>query len=104
MKYSHEVETMCPVAQGVNHGCAPIPQEGKWTKEVHVRSFITHNYTPYDGNEEFLTPATEATKELWDQVVELSKKEREAGGVLDMDTKVISTITSHAPGPPGVFI
>ena len=72
-------------------------EEGKWVKEIHVRSFITHNYTPYDGKEDFLTGATENTKALWEQVLELSKKEREAGGVLDMDTKIISTITSHGP-------
>ena len=73
-------------------------EHGKWKKEVNVRSFITHNYTPYDGNEDFLEGATETTKELWEQVLELSKQEREAGGVLDMDTEIISTITSHAPG------
>ncbi|MBO5101952.1 MAG: formate acetyltransferase, partial [Clostridia bacterium] len=73
-------------------------EAGKWTKEINVRSFITHNYTPYDGDESFLEGATDDTKSLWDQVLELTKKEREAGGVLDMDTKVISTITSHGPG------
>ena len=73
-------------------------EEGKWKKEVHVRSFITHNYKPYDGDESFLEGPTESTNELWAQVLELSKAEREAGGVLDMDTKIISTITSHGPG------
>ncbi len=71
---------------------------GTWKKEINVRSFIKHNYTPYDGDESFLCQPTEDTKELWGEVLELLKKEREAGGVLDMDTKVISTITSHAPG------
>ena len=71
--------------------------DGTWTKEVNVRSFIKHNYTPYYGDESFLEGPTDRTKELWEQVLELFKKEREAGGVLDMDTKVISTITSHAP-------
>ena len=71
---------------------------GTWDKEVNVRSFIKHNFTPYDGDESFLVGATDTTKKLWDMALELSKKEREAGGVLDMDTKVISTITSHAPG------
>ena len=71
---------------------------GTWDKEVNVRSFIKHNFTPYDGDESFLVGATDKTKKLWDMALELSKKEREAGGVLDMDTKVISTITSHAPG------
>ena len=71
---------------------------GTWQKEINVRSFIKHNYTPYDGDEAFLEGATEDTLALWDQVLELSKEERAKGGVLDMDTKVISTITSHAAG------
>ena len=71
---------------------------GTWKKEINVRSFIKHNFTPYDGDESFLTAPTKDTLDLWDQVLELSKQEREAGGVLDMDTRVISTITSHAPG------
>ncbi len=73
-------------------------QKGTWTKDVNVRSFIKHNYTQYEGDESFLEAPTQNTLDLWDQVLELSKKEREAGGVLDMDTEVISTITSHAPG------
>ena len=71
---------------------------GTWEKEVNVRSFIKHNYTPYDGDESFLEGATADTLELWDQVLDLTRQEREKGGVLDMDTKVISTITSHAAG------
>ena len=71
---------------------------GTWEREINVRSFIKHNYTPYDGDESFLVGATENTLALWDQVLELSRQEREKGGVLDMDTKVISTITSHAAG------
>ena len=71
---------------------------GVWEREVNVRDFIQKNYTPYDGDDSFLVGPTQATKDLWNQVLELSKKEREAGGVLDMDTKVISTITSHGPG------
>ena len=71
---------------------------GKWDHTINVRDFILKNITPYDGDESFLTPPTQATKTLWDQVMELSKKEREAGGVLDMDTKIVSTITSHGPG------
>ena len=70
---------------------------GTWVREINVRSFIKHNYTPYDGDDAFLVGPTKATEELWDQVLELSRQEREKGGVLDMDTKVISTITSHAP-------
>lgn len=71
---------------------------GDWTQSVDVRDFIQKNYTVYEGDDSFLAPPTEATKKLWAQVMELSKKEREAGGVLDMDTKVVSTITSHGPG------
>ncbi len=72
---------------------------GRWSKtSVNVRDFINKNYTPYDGDETFLEGPTEATKILWEQVMELSKKEREAGGVLDMDTKIVSTITSHGAG------
>ncbi len=73
-------------------------EHGTWKKHISVRSFIKHNYTPYDGDESFLENPTADTLALWDEVLELSKKEREAGGVLDMDTKVISTITSHGPG------
>ena len=72
---------------------------GKWCNdEVDVRDFIQHNYTPYEGDATFLAPATEATKKLWDIVCDLSKKEREAGGVLKADTKIVSTITSHGAG------
>ncbi len=73
-------------------------EKGTWVNEINVRSFIKHNYTPYDGDESFLEAPTQRTIDLWEQVLELSAKEREAGGVLDMDTKVISTITSHGPG------
>ena len=71
---------------------------GKWENEVNVRDFIQKNFTQYDGDESFLAEPTQNTKDLWAQVLDLMKKEREAGGVLDMDTKVVSTITSHAPG------
>lgn len=71
---------------------------GAWQGEVDVRDFIQKNYTPYDGDDSFLKGPTDATKKLWAQVMELSKEEREKGGVLDMDTKIISTITSHGPG------
>ena len=72
---------------------------GKWSSgEVNVRDFIAKNFTLYEGDESFLAGPTDATKKLWEQVMELSKKEREAGGVLDMDTKIVSTITSHGPG------
>ena len=71
---------------------------GHWTDEINVRDFIQKNYTPYDGDESFLAGPTDATKKLWDDVMELAKKEREAGGVLDMDTNVVSSLTSHAAG------
>ena len=71
---------------------------GKWEKEINVRDFIQKNYTPYEGDAKFLAGPTEKTKKLWDEVLELYKKERENGGVLDASTDVASTITSHAPG------
>ena len=71
---------------------------GKWNEEVDVRDFIQRNYTPYEGDGSFLAPATDATKKLWDEICELSKKERAAGGVLDADTKIVSTLTSHPAG------
>ena len=71
---------------------------GDWQKEVNTRDFIMKNITPYTGNDEFLEGPTEATKELWKQVMDLTKQEREAGGVLDLDSTIVSTITSHGPG------
>ena len=71
---------------------------GAWEREISVRDFIQKNYAPYDEDESFLAGPTKATMELWEQVLDLSRQEREAGGVLDMDTKIISTITSHGPG------
>ena len=71
---------------------------GVWEREINVRDFIQKNYTPYDGDGAFLAGPTQATKDLWEQVLDLSEQERKAGGVLDMDTKIISTITSHGPG------
>ncbi|MCQ2460408.1 MAG: formate C-acetyltransferase [Ruminococcus sp.] len=74
-------------------------KEGRWsTTSVNVRDFIKLNYTPYEGDDSFLAPATEATKKLWEQVMDLTRQERENGGVLDMDTDIISTITSHGAG------
>ncbi len=71
---------------------------GKWQSEINVRDFIQRNYTPYDGDSSFLAGPTEATKKLWQECCDLFKKERENGGVLDMDTKIVSTITSHGAG------
>ncbi|MBF2062875.1 MAG: formate C-acetyltransferase [Calothrix sp. C42_A2020_038] len=70
---------------------------GKWIKEINVRDFIQKNYTPYTGDESFLTGTTERTQTLWSQVKELMRVEREKG-ILDTDTEVVSTITSHHPG------
>ncbi len=73
--------------------------EGRlWKEEINVRDFIQKNYTPYDGDESFLANATEATDKLWGKLQELQKEERAKGGVLDMDTHIVSSITSHAPG------
>ncbi len=72
--------------------------QGRWSSTVNVRDFIKKNYTAYDGDESFLAPPTEATKKLWEQIMELTRKERENGGVLDMDTDIVSTITSHDAG------
>ncbi len=71
---------------------------GNWEKFVDVRNFIQKNYTPYEGDDSFLAGPTQNTTDLWAQVMELTKKEREAGGVLDMDTKIVSSLTSHGPG------
>lgn len=72
---------------------------GNWNRSsVDVRDFIQRNYTPYKGDDAFLAEPTEATRKLWEQVLKLTKKEQEAGGVLDMDTSVVSGITSHGPG------
>ncbi|EOP30976.1 MULTISPECIES: formate C-acetyltransferase [Bacillus] len=70
----------------------------KWKAEIDVRDFILNNVNVFEGDESFLAGATEATKTLWDQVMDLTTKERENGGVLDMDTKIVSSITSHEPG------
>ena len=72
--------------------------KGPWCSRIDVRDFIQRNYTPYDGDESFLEEASDATKKLWDQVMELTRQEAKAGGVLDMDTTVVSTITSHGAG------
>ena len=71
---------------------------GKWQDEINVRDFIQQNYTPYEGDDKFLATPTTATIKLWEKCCELFKKERENGGVLDMDTKVVSSITSHGAG------
>ena len=69
-----------------------------WKEGVNVRDFIQNNYTPYDGDESFLEGPTDATNRLWGKLQELQKEERAKGGVLDMDTKIVSSITSHDAG------
>ena len=71
---------------------------GKWQQEINVRDFIQKNYTPYEGDSSFLAESTEATSKLWQECCDLLKKERDNGGVLDMDTDIVSTITSHEAG------
>ena len=73
--------------------------EGRlWREEINVREFIQKNYTPYDGDESFLAGPTRATDLLWGELSKLQKEERARGGVLDMDTDIVSTLTSHGPG------
>ncbi len=74
-------------------------ESGEWQSEINVRDFIQRNYTPYEGDSSFLCGPTPKTKKLWDEVLELYKKEKEApGGVLDIDTKTISTVSAHDAG------
>ena len=73
-------------------------EQGKWCDDIDTRDFIQMNYTPYDGDESFLAGPTDATNKLWGKLQELQKQERAKGGVLDMDTKVVQTITSHGAG------
>ena len=73
--------------------------EGRlWKEELNVRDFIQNNYKPYDGDEKFLAGPTEATDKLWGALQKLQKEERAKGGVLDMDTDIVSSLTSHGPG------
>ncbi|MGN7764237.1 formate C-acetyltransferase [Paenibacillus sp. 22594] len=73
-------------------------KSGNWQEEIDVRQFIQLNYEPYEGDASFLAVTTEATQQLWEQFMELAKQERDQGGVLDMDTEVVSSIISHEPG------
>ena len=73
-------------------------KQGEWTKEIDVRGFIQANYTPYEGNDDFLVGATEKTQKLWNNVTDLYKQERENGDVLDVDVKTPSGINAYAPG------
>ena len=69
-----------------------------WKQEIDVRDFIQKNYTPYEGDESFLAGPTEATKTLWQEVLDLFQQERDNGGVIDMDTKIVSKVDSHDAG------
>ena len=71
---------------------------GLWQEEINVRDFVQRNYTPYDGAEDFLAAPTEATNRLWQKLQELQRAERRKGGVLDMDTDIVSGLTSHSAG------
>ena len=73
-------------------------KSGDWQSEINVRDFIQHNYTPYEGGSEFLSEPTEKTKKLWNEILELYKKEKEAGGVLDIDTKTPSMVDAYDAG------
>ena len=74
-------------------------QKGDWQSEINVRDFIQRNYTPYEGDDSFLATTTEKTQKLWDKVLDLYKKEQASpGSVLDIDTKTISTVSSHEAG------
>ncbi len=73
-------------------------ERGKWCSDIDVRDFIQRNYTPYEGDDGFLAPATEATKTLWAQVMALTKEEHARGGVYDADTEIVSQVASHKAG------
>ena len=73
-------------------------KDGEWTKEIDVRGFIQANYTPYEGDDKFLSGPTKRTTDLWNQVLELYKKERENGGVLDADCKTPSAVNAYEAG------
>ena len=70
---------------------------GEWSREVNVNDFIDKNYTPYEGDEAFLSAPSDRTLKLWDKVKELMWQEHQQNGVLDIDTSTVSTITSHGP-------
>lgn len=73
-------------------------KNGEWQKNINVRDFIQKNYTPYEGDDSFLCSATDNTNKLWETVMELYKKERENGGVLDADTKTPSSVNAYEAG------
>ena len=74
--------------------------KGHWNEDINVRDFIQRNYTPYDGDSSFLAGPTQATNILWGKLQALQKEERKKGGVLDMDTSIVSSITSYHLLPP----
>ncbi|MDD3288675.1 MAG: formate C-acetyltransferase [Alphaproteobacteria bacterium] len=88
------------IEKSLTETCADASEfkRSAWQRHIDVRDFINTNYTPYSGDESFLAPATLRTQKLWNEVFKLLQAETEKGGTLDMDTKIISSITSHAPG------
>nr|WP_146035917.1 formate C-acetyltransferase [Salipaludibacillus keqinensis] len=93
-----EALKMGKTMEKVSHPAWMNFNSGHWEKNIDVRDFIQKNYTLYTGDESFLEDATEATDQLWEQVMQLTKEERENGGVYDLDTEIVSTITSHKAG------
>ncbi|WP_416150497.1 formate C-acetyltransferase [Salipaludibacillus sp. HK11] len=89
---------MSKTIENVSHPAWFNFNSGLWNNEINVRDFIQTNYSLYNGDESFLENATEATNDLWKQVMDLTTQERERGGVYDLDTKIVSTITSHNAG------
>ncbi|NLV22761.1 MAG: formate acetyltransferase, partial [Syntrophomonadaceae bacterium] len=73
-------------------------QTGAWTEEIDVRDFIQNNYSPYGGSDDFLQPASQQTLNLWEKIKLLLQEEHQRKGVYSIDTKTVSSITSHAPG------
>lgn len=99
MVSTFEPRTQTPNSENAGELCEQWQdfQTGKWSREVDVRDFIQTNYTPYDGDDSFLAPPSDRTQTLWGKVCELMQQEREKG-ILDVETKVPSGITAHAPG------
>ena len=92
-----EVSLTDSIASNKQYSDTPFVS-GKWEQEIDVRDFIQRNYTPYTGDSSFLAGPTEATSKLWQKCLDLFEQERANGGVLDMDTEIVSSITSHGAG------
>lgn len=92
------VETNCHLKEAIMKEQWQGFKGSKWQDEVDVRDFIQNNYKPYDGDESFLEGPTESTNTLWEKLQKLQKEERAKGGVLDMETEVVSSLTAYGPG------